>query len=194
MHAIGKNCLTLKYFTEHTHTHTHIYIYIFVVAQSLSYIQLCNPMNCSTPGFPVFHYLPEFSQTHVHLVSDAIQPYASVWLFATPWTEPAMLLCPWVSSGKKYWSGLPFPSPGDLPRDLSRPRDLTQSPALQADSLPSESARKPKNTGVGSLSLLQGIFLTQESNRDLLHFRWDFYHLIHQRRPIYIYVYTHTQL
>ena len=32
------------------------------------------PMNCSTPGFPVHHQLPEFSQTHVHRVSDAIQP------------------------------------------------------------------------------------------------------------------------
>ena len=31
-------------------------------------------MDCSTPGFPVFHYLPEFAQVHVHWVSDAIQP------------------------------------------------------------------------------------------------------------------------
>ena len=35
---------------------------------------LCNPLNCSTQGFPVPHYLPEFAQTHVHWVSDAIQP------------------------------------------------------------------------------------------------------------------------
>ena len=35
---------------------------------------LCNPMNCSTPGLPVYHQLPEFTQTHVHQVSDAIQP------------------------------------------------------------------------------------------------------------------------
>ena len=34
---------------------------------------LCNPMACSTPGFPVLHHLPEFAQTHVHWVSDAIQ-------------------------------------------------------------------------------------------------------------------------
>ena len=45
-----------------------------VAVQSLSYVWLCNPMNCSTPGFPVLHYLPEFAQTHVHQVSDAIQP------------------------------------------------------------------------------------------------------------------------
>ena len=38
---------------------------------------LCNPMNCSTPGLPVHHQLPEFTQTHVHRVSDAIQPSVS---------------------------------------------------------------------------------------------------------------------
>ena len=35
---------------------------------------LCDPMNFSTPGLPVHHQLPEFTQTHVHRVSDAIQP------------------------------------------------------------------------------------------------------------------------
>ena len=35
---------------------------------------LCNPMNCSTPGFPVLHSLPEFAQTHVHWVSNTILP------------------------------------------------------------------------------------------------------------------------
>jgi len=42
------------------------------VAQSCP--TLCNPMNCSTPGLPVHHQLPEFTQTHVHRVGDAIQP------------------------------------------------------------------------------------------------------------------------
>ena len=37
-------------------------------------LTLCNPMNHSTPGLPVHHQLPEFTQTHVHRVSDAIQP------------------------------------------------------------------------------------------------------------------------
>ena len=36
------------------------------------YLTLCNPMNCSMPGLPVHHQLPEFTQTHVHQVSDAI--------------------------------------------------------------------------------------------------------------------------
>ena len=39
-----------------------------------SCLTLCNPMNRSTPGLPVHHKLPEFTQTHVHWVSDAIQP------------------------------------------------------------------------------------------------------------------------
>ena len=41
------------------------------VAQSCP--TLCDPMNCSTPGLPVHHHLPEFTQTHIHWVSDAIQ-------------------------------------------------------------------------------------------------------------------------
>ena len=51
-----------------------------------------------------------------------------------------------------------FPSPGDLPNPGIEPR----SPKLQADSLPAEPPGKPKDTGVGSLSLLQQIFPTQE--------------------------------
>ena len=35
---------------------------------------LCNTMNCSTPGLPVHHQLPEFTKTHVHRVGDAIEP------------------------------------------------------------------------------------------------------------------------
>ena len=37
-------------------------------------LTLCDPMDCSTLGFPVLHHLPELAQTHVHRVSDAIQP------------------------------------------------------------------------------------------------------------------------
>ena len=43
-----------------------------LVAQSCPTI--CDPMNCSTPGLPVHHQLSEFTQTHVHLVGDAIEP------------------------------------------------------------------------------------------------------------------------
>ena len=53
-------------------------ICLFMTVQFSSVAQscptLCNPMNCSTPGLPVHHQLLQFTQTHVHRVSDAIQP------------------------------------------------------------------------------------------------------------------------
>ena len=45
-----------------------------VVVQSLGCVWLYDPKDCSTPGLPGLHHLPEFAQTHVHWVSDAIQP------------------------------------------------------------------------------------------------------------------------
>ena len=50
--------------------HTHI----LVIVVQLLCLTLCSRMNCSMPGFPVFHYLPEFAQTHVHWIGDVIQP------------------------------------------------------------------------------------------------------------------------
>ena len=76
-------------------------------------------------------------------------------------------------SRPEYWSGLSCHPPGDLPKLGIKPR----SPALQVDSLPAEPQGKPKNTGVGSLSLCQQIFPTQESNRGLLHCRRILYQL-----------------
>ena len=70
------------------------------------------------------------------------------------------------------WMSCP---PGDLPKPGIEPR----SPALQADSLPAEPPGKPKNTGVGSLSLFQQIFPKQGSDPGLLHCRQIFYHLSH---------------
>ena len=58
-----------------------------------------------------------------------------------------------------------------------------KSPALQADSLPAEPQGKPKNTVVESLSLLQWIFPTQESNQALLHYGWILYQLSYQGSP-----------
>ena len=96
--------------------------------------------------------------------SDSLQPHG---------LQPTRLLCPWGFSRSEYWSGLPRPPPGDLPNPGIEPR----SPTLQMNSLPSESPGKPKNTGVGSLSLLHGIFPTQESNWGLLHCRRILYQL-----------------
>ena len=67
----------------------------------------------------------------------------------------------------------PCPTAGDLPNPGIEPR----SPSLQADYLPAEPQGKPQNTRVGSLSLLQRIFLTQELNWGLLHFRRNLYQL-----------------
>ena len=47
---------------------------LFTSVQLLSHVQLCNSMDCSTPGFPIHYKLPEPTQTHVHWVSDAIHP------------------------------------------------------------------------------------------------------------------------
>ena len=60
-----------------------------------------------------------------------------------------------------------LPSPGGLPNPGIEPR----SPTLQADSSPAELPGSPKNTGVGSLTFLQRIFLIQELNQGLLHHR-----------------------
>ena len=65
--------------------------------------------------------------------------------------RPHGLYSAWNSPGQNT-----FPSPGDLPNPGIKPR----SPALQAGSLPAEPQGKPKNSGVGSLSLLQQIFPT----------------------------------
>ena len=75
------------------------------------------------------------------------------------------------------WGAFPFsggsPTPGIKPR----------SPALKVDSLPAEPQGKPKNTRVGTLSLLQQIFLTQELIWGLLHCRWILYQLSYQGSP-----------
>ena len=65
-------------------------------------------------------------------------------------------------------------------KDLSNPGIKPRSPTLQADSLPSEPLGKPKDTGVGSLSLLQEIFPTHELNQGLQHCRQISYQLSYQ--------------
>ena len=80
------------------------------------------------------------------------------------------------SPGKNTGVGCHALLQGDLPNPGIKPR----SPALQADSFPSEPPGKPMNTRVGSLSLLQGIFQTQGSNWGLLHCRWILYQLSYQ--------------
>ena len=82
-------------------------------------------------------------------------------------------------SRPEYWSGQPFPSPVDLPNPGIEPRP----PTLQVDSSPSEPQGKPKNTGVDSLSLLQGIVPIQKLKWGLLHCRWILYQLSYEGSP-----------
>ena len=102
------------------------------------------------------------SESH-SVMSDSLQPHGLSVEFSRP----------------EYWRGYPFPFPEDLPNPEIEPR----SPTFQADSLPAELQEKPKNTGVGSLSLLQQIFPTQESDRGLLLCRRILYQLSHQGSP-----------
>ena len=98
----------------------------------------------------------------------------------TPWT--AALQAPLslgILNKARILEWAAMPPPGDLPN----PGIKLRSSALLADSLPSEPPGKPNNTGMGSLSLLQGIFLTQESNRGFPHCRWILYKLSYQGSP-----------
>ena len=93
-----------------------------------------------------------------------------VQLLAIPWTIQSMEF-----SRPEYW----ILHQGILPTQGSKPR----SSALQVGSLPAEPPGKPKNTGVGNLSLLQQIFLTQGLKWGLLHCRWILYQLSYQGSP-----------
>ena len=123
----------------------------------LSRIRLCNPMGCSLQGSSAHgilqaRILESESESH-SVVLDSLWPHGIL---------QARIL-KWVA----------FSSPGDIPN----PGVQSRSPTLQADSLPAEPRGKPKIPGVGSLSLLQRIFPTQESNWSFLHCRKILYQL-----------------
>ena len=108
---------------------------------------------------------------HLHYYSaNSSESHSVMSDSATSWVQSMEFSRP------EYWSGQPFPSPGDLPNPGIEPR----SPTLQSDSLPAEPQGKPKNTGLGSLSLLQQIFPSQELNRSLPHCRRILYQLSYE--------------
>ena len=78
------------------------------VAQSC--LTLCDLMNCSTPGLPVHHQLPEFTQTHVHQVGDAIQPSHPLSSPSPPASNPSQhqSLFQWVNSSHEVAKVLEF--------------------------------------------------------------------------------------
>ena len=80
--------------------------------------------------------------------SKKVKSLSCVWLFVTPWTVASQGPLSMGFSRQEYWSGLPFPSPGDLPNPGIEPG----SPSLQADALPSEPPGKPSKVRIAKLS------------------------------------------
>ena len=99
------------------------------------------------------------------VVSDSLQPHG--------------IYSPWNSTDQNTGVDSLSLLQGNLPNPGIEPR----SPALQADPLPAEPQGKPKNTRVGSLSLLQWIGPTHELNRGLLHCRWILSQLSYEGSP-----------
>ena len=95
-------------------------------------------------------------------------------LCLTLWKPMDYRVCGILQARILEWVAVPFS------RGFSQPRIKPRSPALQVDSLSAEPPGKPRNTGVGSLSLLQWIFPIQELNWVLLRCRWILYQLSYQ--------------
>ena len=134
------------------------------VAQS--YPTLCDPMNRSMLGLPVYHQLPEFTQTHVHRVGDAIQPSHPLLSPSPPAPNPSQHqgLFKWVSSSHQVAKVLEFQlqhqsfqwTPRtDLPQD-----GLVGSPCSPRDSQESSPTPWFKSINSSVLSLLYGPALT----------------------------------
>ena len=111
----------------------------------------------------------------------------------TPWTAAHQAPLSMGFSRQEYWSGLPFPSPGDLsnPRietmSLKSPANESESHSVVSNSLQPHGlcpwTSPGQNTGVGGLSFLQGIFPTQESSSGILHCRQILNQLSYQGSP-----------
>ena len=107
-------CLSLSYFF------CVLCSFYFIISQLLHSVQfssvthscptLCDPVNRSTPGLPVHHQLPEFTQTHIHRVSDAIQPSHPLSSPSPPAPNPSQhqSLFQWVNSSHEVAKVLEF--------------------------------------------------------------------------------------
>ena len=128
------------------------------VAQSCP--TLCDPMNCSTPGLPVHHQLPEFTQTHVHRVSDAIQPSHPLSSPSPPAPSPSQhqSLLQWVNSSHEVAKVLEFQlqhrSLRRTPRTDLLQNGLVGSPCSPRDSQESSPTPQFKSTNSLALSFL----------------------------------------
>ena len=125
------------------------------VAQSCP--TLCDPMNRSTPGLPVHHHLPEFTQTHVHPVGDAIQPSHSLSSPFPPATNPSQHqdLFQWVNSSHEVAKVLEFQlqhhSFQRTPRADLLQNGLVRSPCSPRDSQESSPITVQKHQFFGAL-------------------------------------------
>ena len=113
---------------------------------------------------------------------NCAQLLCCVQLFVILWTVAHQALLSMGILRARILEGVAMPSSRGFPNTGIEPR----SPALQADSLLSEPPGKPMNTGMGSLSILQGNFPAQELNRGLLHCRWILYQLSYQGSPLFL--------
>ena len=102
-----------------------------------------------------------------------------VQLFATPWTVAHKAPLSMEFSRQEYWSGLPFPSPGNLPDPGIKPMSLA-SHALVGGFFTTEPPGKPQEYWNRQPFPYSGIFLTQGSTPSLPHCRWILYCLSHQ--------------
>ena len=127
---------------------------------------LCDPMNCSTPGLPVHHQLLEFTQTHVHRVSDAIQPSHSLSSPSPPAPNPSQhqSLFQWVKSSHEVAKVLEFQlqhhSLQRNPRVDLYQNGLVGSPCTPRDSQESSPTPQFKSINSSALSFLHSLTLT----------------------------------
>ena len=136
---------------------------------------LCDPMDCSTPGFSVLHHLPEFAQTHVHWVNDAIQWYHPLLSPSSPAFNLAQHLSifQWVHFSHQVAKVLEFQLQHQLFQWIFRVDFLWDwlvwSPCCPKDS--QESSLPPQFESINSavLSLLYGPTLTS------IHDQWRNY-------------------
>ena len=101
-----------------------------------------SPHGSSTADFDHISFLFSLFDTHyvfLHKERKKVKLLSLVRFFATPWTVAYKASPSMGFSRQEYWSGLPFPSPGDLPNSGIEPRSL----AFQADALTSEPGGKP---------------------------------------------------
>ena len=127
---------------------------------------LCDPMNHSTPGLPVHHQLPEFTQTYIHQVSDAIQPSHPLSSPFPPVPNPSQhqSLFQWVNSSHEVAKVLEFQlqhySFQRNPRADLLQNGLVGSPCSPRDSQESSPTPQFKSINSSTLSLLHSPTLT----------------------------------